>query len=120
MEADERASVATRRRKNPEWTQTVLAGRWQTEAVSVALPTGPELIETLRHGSSQAAKPNRGAVFDALVDPETGLCAHDSRFGEAQVIERIAAAGARTLTVEEITGLAQRFLPSPVCAPHRP
>ena len=37
-----------------------------------------------------------GELFDRLVDPEVGLCAHESRFGEAQVVEAVAAWGART------------------------
>ncbi len=111
MEADERASLATRRHKNPVWTHAVLSARWQAEAADVGLPTGAGLVERLRRAARPGpAQPSVQAIFDLLVDPETGLCARDSRFGAAQVIERVAAAGAGTLSVTEITGLARRFL----------
>ncbi len=111
MEADERASLATRRHKNPVWTHAVLSARWQAEAADVGLPTGAGLVERLRRAAGPGpAQPTVQAIFDLLVDPETGLCARDSRFGAAQVIERVAAAGAGTLSVTEITGLARRFL----------
>jgi hypothetical protein len=45
-----------------------------------------------------------------LVDPEVGLCAKDSRFGEAQVIQRVAAFGAGQLTSEQIQRIAKHFL----------
>jgi len=51
-------------------------------------------------------------VFAHLVDPEVGLCAHDSRFGEAHVVEAIAAMGAGRFDVVRITELASAFLGS--------
>jgi hypothetical protein len=52
------------------------------------------------------------ALFDGLTDSENGLCAHASRFGEAQVIEAIAAWGAGRLDVAAIDTLSRAFLRS--------
>ena len=51
-------------------------------------------------------------LFDRLVDPEIGLCAHESRFGEAQVVEAVAAWGAGRLSVSDIQTLTRVFLDS--------
>ena len=51
-------------------------------------------------------------MFAALVDPTTGLCASDSRFGEAHVVERVAAMSAGRLSVDEIVEMSRRFLSS--------
>ena len=51
-------------------------------------------------------------LFDRLVDPELGLCAHDSRFGEAQLVEQVAAWGAGRLSVQDIETLTGWFLNS--------
>ena len=56
--------------------------------------------------------PGDAELFEALVDPATGLCAGDSRFGEAHVIERVAALSAGRLTTEEIVAVSERFLAS--------
>ncbi|HSS08271.1 MAG TPA: AAA family ATPase [Acidimicrobiales bacterium] len=47
-----------------------------------------------------------------LVDPDAGLCAHDSWFTEAHVIQHIAAFGAGQLTSPQIQQAAQAFLHS--------
>ena len=49
-------------------------------------------------GSTGQAVPGDAELFAALVDPATGLCASDSRFGEAHVVERVAAISAGRLT----------------------
>jgi len=36
-------------------------------------------------------EPTEAELFAALVDPETGVCARESSFGEADVVTRIAA-----------------------------
>jgi hypothetical protein len=53
-----------------------------------------------------------GLLFEVLVDPERGLCAKESRFGEAQVIAQLAAFGAGQLTSEQIKRIAILFLGS--------
>jgi hypothetical protein len=90
MQADEAASLATRRRKNPEWTPAALAGRWHQEAGSVDLPVGAALTSLVSASAGGGERPPSSlkGLFARLVDPESGLCAHDARFGEAQVIER--------------------------------
>jgi conjugative relaxase-like TrwC/TraI family protein len=79
MQADEAASVATRPAKDRTLSAAILRDRWAGEAETVGLPTGDALLDTVRDRS-----PDRtvGAVqvrdlFDRLVDPEVGLCAHD-------------------------------------------
>jgi len=51
-------------------------------------------------------------LVDALGDPEEGLCAHRARFGEAHVVEGVAALGAGRLDVDAIEDLADAFLDS--------
>ncbi len=52
------------------------------------------------------------ALFDGLVDPEAGLCAHGSRFSEAQVVEALAVWGAGRLGVTDMETLSGAFLAS--------
>ena len=114
MQADEAASLATRARKDRSLTPTHLRGRWDREAAPVGLPVGDALVAAV--ASPAPAVPIRRAevraLFDGLVDPEAGLCAHGSRFGEAQVIEALAAWGAGRLTVADIETLSGAFLGS--------
>lgn len=114
MQADEAASLATRRRKNREWTPAALSGRWAGEAAAVGLPTGRPLVNQVRAAACEGARrpSSLEALFARLVDPERGLCAHDSRFGEAQVVEQVAAAGAGAWTAAQVGVLAKRFLSS--------
>jgi conjugative relaxase-like TrwC/TraI family protein len=114
MLADEDASVATRPRKDRTLTPSRLQDRWGTEAAAVDLPTGAALLEALC-GPIPARELSRQQVrefFDQLVDPETGLCAHDSRFAESNVVEAVAAWGAGRLTVDDIEILTHNFLDS--------
>jgi conjugative relaxase-like TrwC/TraI family protein len=115
MRADEAASVATRPAKDLSLTPELLRQRWHDEAEEVGLPTGAALLHAVR----ESAMPRRAIgrlevrqLFDRLVDPEVGLCAHDARFGEAQVVEAVAAWGAGRLSIEEIEALTNRFLHS--------
>jgi conjugative relaxase-like TrwC/TraI family protein len=114
MQADEVASLATRRRKNLDWTPAVLAGRWHDEATSVDLPVGEQLTRRVQAAASAGERPPQSMkeLFARLVDPETGVCAHDSRFGEAQVVEHVAAMGVGTWDAEDIHIIAGRFLAS--------
>jgi conjugative relaxase-like TrwC/TraI family protein len=114
MQADEAASVATRPRKDRTLTPARLHDRWAVEAEAVGLPTGDALLEAVR-GQIPDRDLDRQQVlglFDQLVDPETGLCAHDSRFAESHVIEAVAAWGAGRLTVADIEILTRTFLDS--------
>ena len=68
MQADEVASLATRRRKNLDWTPAVLAGRWHDEAAMVHLPVGKALTQqhagSSRRRRTSATQP-QGAVRPA-------------------------------------------------------
>ncbi len=95
MQADEAASLATRARKDRGLTPAHLRGRWDGEAAAAGLPVGGGLLAALT-GAAPVGPIGRGeqqTLFDRLVDPESGLCAHGARFGDAQVIEAVAAWG---------------------------
>lgn len=111
MRADDRASRDTRARKNKTLTPERLRDRWATEATAVGLEPGGgvDALVTGRQADRRLA-PGEAEVFAALVDPRTGLCATDSRFGEAHVVERVAAMSAGRLTTSEIVEVARRFL----------
>ncbi len=51
-------------------------------------------------------------MFAALVDPETGVCARESSFGEADVVTRIGAMSGGRLTTGQVVCLAGAFLAS--------
>jgi hypothetical protein len=93
-----------------------LRTRWELEAAQVGLARGrqPErqVEEAGRGQRRRLTASDLGELFDRLVDPEEGLCARDSRFGEAQVIEQVAAFWAGQLTFEQIQRLATAFLRS--------
>jgi conjugative relaxase-like TrwC/TraI family protein len=114
MQADEAASLATRSRKDRTLSPEHLRGRWYREARTVRLPTGDALLAAV--GAPVAPKAIGRAqvreLFDRLVDPESGLCAHESRFAETQVLEAVAAWGAGRLTVTDIQTLTRVFLDS--------
>jgi conjugative relaxase-like TrwC/TraI family protein len=116
MKADEAASLATRRAKDRSLTPERLRGRWEHEAAEVGLPRGKRLerqvAEAGRGRRRRLSASDLAELFDRLVDPEVGLCARDSRFGEAQVIEHVAAFGAGQLSSEQIQRLATAFLRS--------
>jgi conjugative relaxase-like TrwC/TraI family protein len=112
MQADEAASLATRRHKNSDWTPAVLAERWHHEAASVDLPVGEALTGQVLAAAATGEGPpqNLKELFARLVHPETGVCAHDARFGEAQVIEQVAAMGAGAWTATDVQAITDRFL----------
>jgi conjugative relaxase-like TrwC/TraI family protein len=112
MRADHAASLATRPDKDRTLTPERLRERWAAEATAVGL-AAPDLVESAVLGRA-GPRPvlSFEAVEAALTDPEAGLCAHDSRFGEAQVVEAVAALGAGRLTVAEIDQLTRDFLAS--------
>jgi conjugative relaxase-like TrwC/TraI family protein len=114
MQADEAASLATRRRKNLDWTPALLAGRWADEAAGGDLPTGEELIHQVRAAAVEGERPPQSLkeVFARLVDHETGVCTHDARFGQAQVIEAVAAMGVGAWNGADIQVISARFLAS--------
>ena len=116
MRADETASLATRRRKDRSLTPERLRDRWRAEAARVGLNTGRRLERmVVDAGLGQRRRFSRTDVdclLGRLVDPEVGLCAEDSWFTEAQVIEHIAAFGAGQLTSAQIQRFAHAFLHS--------
>jgi len=112
MKADERASLATRRPKDPSLTPELLRQRWDSEATAAGLASGPELEAGVLHRLGPRTELSYEDIAAALLDAETGICARDARFGEAQVVERIAALGAGRLTVEEVLRHARAFLAS--------
>jgi hypothetical protein len=89
-----------------------LLDRWESEARELDLPVGRDLDWSVCWRDPQLRSPGFDDVARWLCDEDTGLCAHDARFGEHDVIEHIAGAAAGRLTVAEITDLAQRFLGS--------
>ncbi len=116
MKVDEAASLATRRAKDRSMTPERLRGRWEQEAAEVELARGRRLerqvVEAGRGRRSRLSASDLAELFDRLVDPEMGLCSRDSRFGEAKVIEQVAAFGAGQLTSEQIQRLTAAFLRS--------
>jgi conjugative relaxase-like TrwC/TraI family protein len=113
MRADDRASLQTRQRKDKSLTPERLRDRWSTEATAVGLEPGAG-VDDLAVGRQVASRtsPGQDEVFAALVDPTTGLCATNSRFGEAHVVERVAAMAGGRLTVGEVVALSRWFLAS--------
>jgi conjugative relaxase-like TrwC/TraI family protein len=112
MRADEDASIDTRDPKDRGFTPELLRGRWAAEVAAVGLDE-PETVLGLVRGRDVAYPGlGRDEVFSHLVDAEEGLCAHDSRFNEAQVVAAIAALGAGRLDLARIEELAGDFLSS--------
>jgi len=115
MAADEAASVATRPAKDRNLTPQHLRDRWDAEAAEVDLPIGEALLRAVRKDGTPSRGITRvqlGELFDRLVDAEVGLCAHDSYFGEPQVVAAVAAWGAGRLSVSDIEAITWRFLQS--------
>jgi conjugative relaxase-like TrwC/TraI family protein len=112
MRADERASLATRARKDKSLTPGRLRDRWADEALNAGLDPGENVDLTVVDRHVPARRLGDREVFAALVDPVTGLCAHDSRFGEAHVVERVAAMSGGQLDVDQIVAMSTRFLQS--------
>jgi conjugative relaxase-like TrwC/TraI family protein len=113
MRADDHASLVTRQHKDRTLTPERLRDAWATEAAHVGLTPGAgvdDLVVARQLASRHAPGPDK--VFAALVDPATGLCATSSRFGEAHVVERIAAMAGGRLTVGEVVAMTQGFLAS--------
>ena len=102
MQADEAASLATRARKDRSLTPAELRAPLGNRGGSGRLtrrrrPLAAVTSSTRLQRRSTAA--SCGPCSTMLVDPEVGLCAHGSRFGEAQVVEAVAAWGAGRLDV---------------------
>lgn len=110
MRADDRASLATRERKDPTLTPDVLRSRWEDEAARAGIPVGARLLQTMRHQPARDVPVDRAQLFAALIDPELGLCDTTARFGHAHVVERVAALAAGRWTTTEIETLAEEFL----------
>lgn len=115
MRADEAASVATRARKDRTLTPERLRDRWTAEAEAAGLPVGDALLTAVAAPAESRRAVGAveiGDLFEHLTDPEVGLCARDSRFGEAQVVEAVSAWGAGRLTTSDIEDLTRSFLGS--------
>ncbi len=113
MVADDQASIDTRPAKDPALTPDRLRDRWHAEAIAVGLHPGHGVDDLVVGRDVTRPGPIRDAdVFVALCDPDTGLCATESRFGEAHVVERIAALSAGRLEIDEIVAMTNRFLAS--------
>ena len=112
MRADDAASLATRPSKDRSYTPEMLRERWQSESDQIGMPVGhgleaevcgrtaPELLPALEWDD----------VVEALIDPESGLCARRARFREAHVVEQVAALGGGRLDVAAVERLASAFL----------
>jgi hypothetical protein len=105
MRADDRASLATRQKKDKSATPEQLRQRWAAEAAAVGLRLG-RAVDDLVIGRQlqRLAPPSDREIFAALVDPATGLCATESRFCEAHVVERVAALSGGRLRLDDIVG----------------
>jgi len=113
MRADDRAARATRDRKDKTVTPERLRDRWHGEAEAVSLNVGAAVDNmVIGRQLERAADPNDAEIVAALVDPATGLCSTQSRFGEAHVVERVAAISGGRLTLEEILTITEQFLDS--------
>ncbi len=112
MRADDEASLATRPAKDHRATPQMLCSRWLTEADAVGLAVGRELEASVCWRDPPARSLGFDEVARWLCDEETGLCAHDPRFAEHNVIEHIAGLAAGRLSVTEIVGLTGEFLES--------
>ena len=92
MRADDRASLRTRQHKDTTLTPERLRDRWASEAAAVGLDASATVDDLVIGRAVVPAAPLADRdVFAALVDPATGLCAKESRFNEAHVVERVAA-----------------------------
>ena len=112
MQANDRASLATRRPKDRLLTPALLADEWNQEARTVGLD-GPEQTEGLVVGRNPVLPQlSTDDVFAALIDPDTGLCAKNPRFGDAHVYEQLCALSAGRWDVAEV-----RRLPRPSSTP---
>ncbi len=112
MQADDQASLATRPAKDHSLTPSLLVGRWQSEAAAVGLGIGRELDQRVCWRDPPQQVSRFDEIVRALVDEDTGVCAHSPRFAEPDVIEHIAGLSAGRLTLEEIRATATEFLAS--------
>jgi conjugative relaxase-like TrwC/TraI family protein len=112
MRADGQASLATRRSKDHGLSPARLAGRWEAEADQVALPRGADLEAGVCWRESPLSPPTWEELANALIDPESGLCARNARFTHADVVEQLCAHSGGRLPTGEVSGLAERFLAS--------
>lgn len=112
MRARDWASLATRTKKDRTLTPERLRDRWAHEAAQAGIPRPGRVERMVCHLATPADTFTREGLFAKLVDPDIGLCACEARFGEAHVVERIAALSAGRLTVPEIETLAAEFLVS--------
>jgi conjugative relaxase-like TrwC/TraI family protein len=112
MQADDQASLATRPAKDRRLTPGLLVGRWQAEAATVDLEVGRELDRSVCWREPPQRALSLDEIVRALLDEDTGLCAHFPRFAEPDVIEHVAALSAGRLTIDEIRATASEFLVS--------
>jgi hypothetical protein len=112
MQADERASLATRRAKDHSATPAMLLDRWESEAAELGLPVGRDLDGAVCWSERTPEPLSILELFDALVDEETGLCSPAARFGERDVVMQLCARSAGRLTVDEIVEATAEFLAS--------
>ncbi|MCU1448498.1 MAG: traA, partial [Acidimicrobiales bacterium] len=84
-----------------------------TEATAAGLEPGAAVDDlVVGRQVERVGGPSEPEIFAALVDPQTGLCATESRFCEAHVIERVAAISGGRLSTDEIVAVSTRFLGS--------
>jgi hypothetical protein len=95
---------------DPRITRSAWA-RWQTEATEIALPVGQQLEQSVCC-DPELRSLEFSEIARHLVDEDAGLCAHDARFAEHDVIEHIAGLAAGRLSPVDISGLAHQFLES--------
>jgi conjugative relaxase-like TrwC/TraI family protein len=113
MRADDRASLATRQKKDKSATPEQLRQRWVDEAEAVGLRPGRGVDDVVVARQVERLSPATDReIFAALVDAATGLCATESRFCEAHVVERVAALSCGRMSLDDVLGASERFLAS--------
>jgi conjugative relaxase-like TrwC/TraI family protein len=112
MQADDEASLATRAAKDHALTPGLLAGRWHNKAEQAGLVVGADLDRIVCGVGGLLDRPDWDEIAAALTNPEVGLCSRTARFTKADVVEHLCSVSGGRLNVDEITGMAERFVHS--------
>lgn len=112
MQADERASLATRPAKDHRLSPTLLRDRWDGEAGRMGLAVGRALDEVVTRRAGRWVPPSWEQTVAALTDAEKGLCSRGARFGESDVVEHLCALSGGRFSASDVFGMTERFLAS--------
>jgi hypothetical protein len=114
MRARDAAALATRPAKDRSYTPEMLRERWQVESDTIGMTVGHALEAEVCGRTAPELQPalEWDDLVEALINPETGVCARRARFKEAHVVEQVAAFGSGRLDVSAVERLASEFLDS--------